>query len=157
WDYYPPWWHPWHCYHWHTWSGYQQGFYYDRWYEPTTVVYVEHAHAIYAPRRVHSPTVVQRVQREREIAPRPKNAPERMQRQPSNDVQRKDALKRQPGNDVQRKEPRKPEEQRVAPRERQAPRDVRPTPPRKEAPVRREPPHRQEPAPRMNPQRERSM
>jgi hypothetical protein len=155
WGYYPPWWHPWHCYHWHTWYGWQQGFYYDRWYEPTTVVYVEHAHAIYAPRRVHSPTVVQRVERERIAAPRPKGTSDRNTLRDGTDVKRDAQMQRGSENDVQRKVPRERDEQRVTPRDQpNEPGKVKPAPAR-EKPMRPTRERKPEPAPRVQPQRER--
>ncbi len=64
WGYYPVWWHPWHPYHWHTWWGWQTGYYnsyYYQWYQPGYTACAPGAHALYVPRRAHSPTVVSRI------------------------------------------------------------------------------------------------
>ncbi|MFT3884357.1 MAG: hypothetical protein QM724_02675 [Flavobacteriales bacterium] len=58
WGYYPPYWHPWRPYGWRTWWGWN--YHYRPYYACVRVDRVGAANRIYAPRRMGSPTVVER-------------------------------------------------------------------------------------------------
>ncbi len=51
---YPPWWKPWRPHPWHVWGGWHR---HHGWYRPWNVCRVQHANALYGPRRSHSAVV----------------------------------------------------------------------------------------------------
>lgn len=55
WGHYPPWWHPWHPYPYHTYWGWHR--HYHPWYHYVNTCRVKQANALYQPRAMHSPRV----------------------------------------------------------------------------------------------------